>query len=154
MTLASAGPVGIPPLSLDGIEVEAFFGYKTMAKVGIALRSNLRAGLRGDRMLEKIIPGQAPTANSDSVCGHAGHEGRPDVRRWPQSPIDPAGALHFPAIEFREMAIGRPVGKEENSGRIDLMVTIAAKLGDFLGIVAKAAASSSAGPASQTPRSE
>ena len=35
------------------------------------------------------------------------------------------------------MAIGRPVGKEENSGRVDLMVTVAAKFGDFLGIVAE-----------------
>ena len=60
LTLSSAGPIGLPPLNFDGISVEAFFDYKTEAKVGVALRTNLRAGLRSDKLLEKIIPGKRP----------------------------------------------------------------------------------------------
>lgn len=62
--LGTPGPRGATPISLDGTEVEAFFSYKDRAKLGIALRTRMR----GDKMLEKIIPDQAPTANSDSFA--------------------------------------------------------------------------------------
>lgn len=76
LTLVALGPVGVgtpgprgaTPISLDGAEVEAFFSYKDRAKLGIALRTRMRSGMRGDKMLEKIIPDQAPTVNSDSFA--------------------------------------------------------------------------------------
>jgi len=136
-TLASAGPIGIPPLNFDGISVEAFFDYKTDAKVGIALRTNLRAGLRSDKLLEKIIPGEAPTANTNSIAVTLDTKDSLTFGEGPNRQITLPVRFSFPALELREMAIGRPVGKDENSGRIDLMVTIAAKFGDFLGLVAE-----------------
>lgn len=136
-TLASAGPIGIPPLNFDGISVEAFFDYKTVAKVGVALRTNLRAGLRSDKLLEKIIPGEAPTANSNSIAVTLDTKDSLTFGEGPNRQITLPVRFSFPAIELREMAIGRPVGKDENSGRVDLMVTIAAKFGDVLGIVAE-----------------
>jgi len=76
LTLTGVGPIGVGPasaggaslLSIDGASVEAFFSYKDDAKLGLALRIQMRAGMRGDKMLEKIIPEQAPTVDSSSVA--------------------------------------------------------------------------------------
>jgi hypothetical protein len=103
----------------------------------VALRTNLRAGLRSDKLLEKIIPGEAPTANTNSIAVTLDTKDSLTFGEGPNRQITLPVRFSFPALELREMAIGRPVGKDENSGRIDLMVTIAAKFGDFLGLVAE-----------------
>ena len=145
LTLAALGPVGLgapgprgaTPLSLDGTEVEAFFSYKDTAKLGIAIRTRMRSGLRSDKMLEKIIPDQAPTANSDSVAIALDTKDGLTFGDGPNRKIVLPVRFNFPGIELREMSIARPVGKDANSGRIDLMVTIAGKLGDVFAVVAE-----------------
>ncbi|MEP6491827.1 MAG: DUF6603 domain-containing protein [bacterium] len=135
--LGTPGPRGATPISLDGTEVEAFFSYKDTAKLGIALRTRMRSGLRGDKMLEKIIPDQAPTANSDSVAIALDTKDGLTFGDGPNRKIVLPVRFNFPGIELREMSIARPVGKDENSGRIDLMVTVAGKLGDVFAVVAE-----------------
>ena len=145
LTLAALGPVGLgtpgprgaTPISLDGTEVEAFFSYKDTAKLGIALRTRMRSGLRGDKMLEKIIPDQAPTANSDSVAIALDTKDGLTFGDGPNRKIVLPVRFNFPGIELREMSMARPVGKDENSGRIDLMVTVAGKLGEVFAVVAE-----------------
>ena len=145
LTLAALGPVGLgkpgsngaTPINLDGTEVEAFFSYKDTAKLGIALRTRMRSGLRGDKMLQQIIPEQAPTANSDSVAIALDTKDGLTFGDGPNRKIVLPVRFAFPGIELREMSISRPVGKDENSGRIDLMVTVAGKVGQVFGVVAE-----------------
>lgn len=145
LTLAALGPIGLgapgaggaTPISLDGTEVEAFFAYKDTAKIGVAIRTRMRAGMRSDKMLQKIIPGEAPTANSDSVAIALDTKDGLTFGEGPNRKIVLPVRFDFPGIELREMAIARPIGKDENSGRIDLMFTIAGKLGDVFGAVAE-----------------
>ncbi len=137
LTLSSAGPVGMTPLNFDGISVEAFFDYKTAAKAGVALRTNLRAGLRGDKFLGKIIPDQAPTADANQIAVTLDTKDGLTFGEGPNRRIVLPVRFSFPGVELREVAIGRPAGWDENGGRIDFMVTIAGKLGEVLGVVAE-----------------
>jgi len=127
----------VTPLNLDGVSVEAFFDYKTVAKAGVALRTNLRAGLRSEKLLEKIIPGEAPTADANAIAVTLDTKDGLTFGEGPNRKITLPVRFSFPGIEVREMAIARPVGPDENSGRIDLMVTLAGKFGEVLGIVAE-----------------
>lgn len=145
LTLAALGPVGlgkpggggVTPINLDGTEIEAFFSYKDTAKLGIAIRTRMRSGLRSDKLLNTIIPGKAPTANSDSVAIALDTKDGLTFGEGPNRKVVLPVRFSFPGIELREMSIARPVGKDENSGRIDLMVTVAGKLGDVFGVVAE-----------------
>ena len=145
LTLGALGPIGVgtpgprgaTPLSLDGVEVEAFFSYLTTAKLGIAIRTRLRSGLRSDKMLQSIIPEQAPTANSNAVAIALDTKDGLTFGEGPNRKIVLPVRFNFPGIELREMSLARPIGKDENSGRIDLMVTVAGKLGEVFGVVAE-----------------
>jgi len=145
LTLAALGPVGlgapgaggVTPLNLDGTELEAFFSYKDTAKLGIAIRTRMRAGMRNDKMLQKIIPESAPTANTDSVAIALDTKDGLTFGDGPNRKIVLPVRFSFPNIELRELSIARPIGKDQNSGRIDLMVTVAGKLGDVFGVVAE-----------------
>src|SRR5262245_39862789 len=64
MKLENAAERTLGPLTFDGTSIEAFFQYKDTARLGIALKANLKTGLAGDDFLKKIIPGQNPTANT------------------------------------------------------------------------------------------
>lgn len=145
LTLTGVGPVGLGPaapggaslLGLDGTSIEAFFAYKDHAKLGLAIRTRMRPGLRRDKMLERIIPAQAPTAETSAVAIALDTKDGLTFGDGPNRRIALPVRFNFPGIELREMAIERPPTKGEGSGRIDLMVTVAGKLGDTLGIVAE-----------------
>lgn len=137
VTLASAGPVQLGPLNLDGASVEAFFTYLTVAKIGVTLKAKMKAGLRNDALLQKIIPGEAKSADTDptaltldSVDGLTFGAGKTHKLVLPVR-------FSFPGIELREFAIAKPDGPDKDSGRIDIMTTIAGKLGTVLGVVAE-----------------
>jgi hypothetical protein len=133
--LQAAGLRSIGPLGFDGASVEAFFSYLTDAKLGITVKAKLQAGLRSDKLLEKIIPGEAAAANTnqtainlDSKDGLTFGEGKDHKLVLPVR-------FSFPGVELREFAIARPETKVKDNGRIDLMTTIAGKIGDQLGVV-------------------
>ena len=145
LTLTGIGPIGIGPpigggvktLNLDGASIEAFFSYKDAGKLGLALRIQMRAGLRGDPMLQQIIPEQAPTVQTSSIAIALDTKDGLTFGDGPNRKVTLPVRFNFPGVELREMAIGLPETKDPESGRIDLMVTIAGKLGDTLGIVAE-----------------
>jgi hypothetical protein len=137
LTLVSAGPVQLGPLSLDGASLDAFFSYLTVAKIGLTLKAKVKAGLRNDALLQKIIPGEAKSADTDptaltldSLDGLTFGEGKAHKLVLPVR-------FSFPGIELREFAIAKPDGPDKDSGRIDIMTTIAGKLGTVLGVVAE-----------------
>jgi hypothetical protein len=145
LTLTGIGPVGLGPVgaggvsmvSLDGAFIEAFFNYKDKAKLGLALRTHMRAGLRKDPMLDRIIPAQAQTADTSSVAIALDSVDGLTFGDGPNRKITLPVRFNFPGVEIREMAIGLPETKDPNSGRIDLMVTVAGKIGDVIGAVAE-----------------
>jgi hypothetical protein len=108
--LVAVGPRQLGPLGLDGASVEAFFAFKTDAILGVTLKAKLKAGLRSDKLLQKIIPGEAPTADSeptavtlDSQNGLTFGEGKSHKLVLP-------ARFSFPGIELREFAIALPEG--------------------------------------------
>jgi len=135
LTQAGAAQLGL--LRLDGASVEAFFSYQDPAKVGIVLKSKLQAGLRSDKLLEKIIPAEAPTADSDTVAVTLDTHDGLTFGDGPNKKITLPVRFSFPAVELRELAIALPDGPDANSGRVDVMFTIAGKLGSVLGVVAE-----------------
>ena len=137
LTLVAPGAQQLGPVSLDGARLEAFFSYLTVAKFGLTLKSKLQTGLRNDALLQKIIPGEAKSADTeptaitlDSVDSLTFGEGKTHKLVLPVR-------FSFPGIELREFAIAKPDGPDKDSGRIDLMTTIAGKLGTVLGVVAE-----------------
>jgi hypothetical protein len=145
LTLTGVGPIGVGPigaggaslLSIDGAYLEAFFSYKDDAKLGLALRIHMRAGMRGEKMLERIIPEQAPTVDSSSVAIAFDSKDGLTFGDGPNRKITLPARFSFPGIEVRELAIGLPETKDPESGRIDLMITVAGKIGETLGVVAE-----------------
>ena len=146
LTLTGIGPIALGPpigeggaktLSIDGASIEAFFSYKDAGKLGLALRIQMRAGMRGDPMLQKIIPEQAPTVQTSSIAIALDTKDGLTFGDGPNRKVTLPVRFNFPGVELRELAIGLPETKDPESGRIDLMVTIAGKLGDTLGIVAE-----------------
>jgi hypothetical protein len=135
--LAQTKSTQLGSLGLDGASVEVFFSYKAPAKLGISVKSNLKAGLRGDKFLEKIIPGEAPTADSDSVAITLDTSDGLTFGDGPNKKLTLPVRFSFPAIELRELAIGLPDGPDKDSGRLDVIFTIAGKLGSVLGVVAE-----------------
>ena len=137
LTLSSAETVKIDALNFDDTSVEAFFDYKTDAKVGVAVRTNLRAGLGGDKLLEKIIPDPGAAASTNSIAVTLDSKDGLTFGDGPNREITLPARFNSAGVEIREMAISRPIGKQENDGSIDLTVTIAGKFGDALGIIAE-----------------
>ena len=56
LKLQKAGGKALGPLQFDGASVEAFFAYKDAAKLGIAIKANLKAGLSGDKFWQRLFP--------------------------------------------------------------------------------------------------
>ncbi len=134
--LVQAGPQQLGPIGFDGTSVEAFLNYHTPAKLGVTVKSNLKAGLRSDLLLQKIIPAEASTADSDSVAITLDTKDGLTFGDGPNKRLTVPVRFSFPGVELRELAIALPAG-QEGSGRIDVMFTIAGKLGDVLGVVAE-----------------
>ncbi len=130
MELLALGPRSpVPALTFDGAKVEAFFTFKTEAKLGVVVTTKLKAGLRGDKLLEKIIPGQPPTADSsDAAITLDTLDGLTLGNK--DSKITLPVRFAFPGVELREMALALPVDADEKrAGKLDVTLTIAAKMG-------------------------
>lgn len=135
MRLENAAARALGPLSFDGASIEAFFQYKDAAKLGIALKANLKAGLRGDKFLEKIIAGQSATADTKGTAITLDTKDGLTFGEGPNRRLVLPVRLSLPGVELRQFAIARPEGAQANGGRIDLMLTVAGRAGDAFAAV-------------------
>ena len=135
LKLEKAAPRSIGPLSFDGASVEAFFSYKDAAKLGIVLKANLKAGLRADKFMEKIVAGQNATADTNGTAITLDTKDGLTFGEGPNRKLVLPVRVSVGGIELRQFAIARPEGADANSGRIDLMFTVAGKLGDVFAAV-------------------
>jgi Family of unknown function (DUF6603) len=126
------------PLSIEQTELLAFLNYQKDAIVGITLTTKLSAGLRSDKLVEKVIPSAAdPEAESslitlDSDRGLSFGAGKNRKLSLP---------VHFsaPGVELREFAIGLPANEGEAKDRLEITGTIAGEIGGVLGAVVEGA---------------
>ena len=127
----------IGPLAFDNASVEAFVGYHSPATLGITVTADVKAGLRSDKLLEKIIPDGAPTADADQVSVTLDTSNGLTFGGGPNKKLTLPARFSFPGLELREFAIALPDGADAASGRVDLTFGIAGKLGDVIAIVAE-----------------
>jgi hypothetical protein len=138
MELASTGVRTIVPgfdaFQLQDTHLIAFFTYKAKAAVGVRVKTKLKAGLRSDKLLQKVIPNGAPSSDTDyttisldSDKGLTFGDGKNKTLMLPVS-------FSFPAVELREFAISLPDTKGAGD-EIDVSATLAAKIGDVVGFV-------------------
>jgi hypothetical protein len=127
--LGAAERAPVPALKFDGASVEAFFAFKTDAKLGVVVKTKLKAGLRGDKLLEKLIPGQPPTADSSEAAITLDTSDGLTLGNK-DSKITLPVRFAFPGVELREFALALPVAEDEKrAGKLDVTLTVAAKLG-------------------------
>lgn len=136
LKFASTGNTSLAPLSFDGAYLEAFVDYKTVAKVGVELHTKVKAGLRSDKMLEKIMPGEAKTADTDQIAISLDSADGLTFGAGKDKKMVLPVRFAFPGVELREFAIAQPAKDNKGSqNRIDVMVTIAGKIGDVFAVV-------------------
>ncbi|MFT4013709.1 MAG: FIVAR domain-containing protein [Paracoccus sp. (in: a-proteobacteria)] len=135
---AQAGAASLPPLSFDGASLTAFFTYKTEFKAGIELNTTLKAGLRGDKLMDKIMPGQPPTADANGVAITLDTKDGLTFGSGKDKRLVLPVRFSYPAIELREFAIEQPAADNaENRNRVNVVFTVAGKLGDVFACVAE-----------------
>lgn len=132
----SVGPAEKKPLSFDGGSLVVFFTYKTDIKAGLELKTKLKAGLRNDKFLEKIMPGQPPTADADQVAiALDTHDGLTFGSGKDKRLVLPV-RFSYPGVELREFAIEQPAqDNADNKNRVNVVFTVAGKLGDIFAVV-------------------
>jgi hypothetical protein len=135
LKLQKAAGKALGPLQFDGASVEAFFAYKDTAKLGIAIKANLKAGLGGDKFLAAIVPDQNATANTTGTAITLDTKDGLTFGDGPNRSLVLPVRLSVAGIELRQFAIALPPGADANSGRIDLMFTVAGKLGDVFAAI-------------------
>jgi len=119
-------------LSIEQTEFFAFLSYQDKAVVGVKFKTMLTAGLRSDKLLEKVIPaGADPSAEAtmitlDTDRGLSFGEGKNRKLTLP-------ARFSFPGIELREFAIGLPGDEVEARDRLEITATVAAKIGAVIG---------------------
>jgi hypothetical protein len=119
-------------LSLEQTELFAFLSYKEKAIVGIKLNTKLAAGLRSDKLVEKVIPaGADPEAESSMITldtdrGLSFGDGKNRKLSLPTR-------FSSPVVELREFAIGLPADDGADAGRIEISATVAGKIGSIIG---------------------
>lgn len=125
-----------PPLNFDGGSLVAFFTYKTEFKAGIEVKTKLKAGLRNDKFLEKIMPGQAPTADADQVAITLDTKDGLTFGTGKDKRLVLPVRFAFPGVELREFAIEQPAqDNEKDRNRVNVVFTVAGKLGDVFACV-------------------
>ena len=128
-----------PAIAFDDASIDAFLSFKTDIRLGLQLNTKLKAGMRGDKLLEKIMPGQPPTADSESVAITLDTTDGITLGDK-DSKITLPVRFSFPGVELREFALALPVDdNEKRKGRMDITMTFAAKFGDVVAIVAEGA---------------
>ena len=136
LTFLQVSAKSMPPLNFDGGHLEAFFQYKTDFRAGIELTTNLKAGLRSDKLLEKIMPGQAPTADSDGVAITIDTTDGITFGNGPNKRLVLPVRFAWPGLELREFAIEQPAANNTGaSNRVNVVFTLAGKLGDVFAVV-------------------
>lgn len=134
--LAAVGASSLPPLNFDGASLVAFFTYKTEFKAGINLKTKLKAGLRNDKFLEKIMPGEAPTADTDQVAITLDTKDGLTFGSGKDKRLILPVRFAWPGLELREFAIEQPAQDNiDNKNRVNVVVTVAGKLGDTFACV-------------------
>lgn len=136
--LEATGSTTLGPITLDGAVVEGFFSFADRATLGVLVKARIKAGLRGDKLLQKIIPGQAPTADTEPTAVTLDTTNGLTFGAGADRRLTLPVRFAFPGLELRELAIARPPEEAPpDSGRIDLMATVAGRMGDAVGIVAE-----------------
>ncbi len=136
LTFLQVSPKSVPPLNFDGGHLEAFFQYKTDFRAGIELTTNLKAGLRSDKFLEKIIPGQAATADSDGVAITIDTTEGLTFGKGPNKRLVLPVRFSWPGLELREFAVEQPAAdNNDTKNRVNFVFTVAGKLGDVFAVV-------------------
>jgi hypothetical protein len=138
MELAAVGAVSpVPAIQFDGAKITAFFSFLTDVRLGVVVTTKLKAGMRGDKLLEKIIPGEPPTADTEPAAITL------DTTKGitlgdNNSKITLPVRFTFPGVELREFALALPVDDDQRrAGKLDVMMTAAAKMGDVIAVVAE-----------------
>lgn len=122
-------------LAFEGATVEAFVDYQAPVTLGMIVKANLKAGLRSDALLQKVVPSGAPTAAADAVAVTLDTANGLTFGGGPNKKVTLPIRFSFPGIDLREFAIALPEGADANSGHFDLTFGIAGKLSDVIGIV-------------------
>lgn len=143
MKLGATGerqPVGgFPAFQLDDTQLVAFLSYAGDAVAGVKLKTRLKAGLRSDKLLEKVIPGGAPSSDTDyTTVTLDSDKGLTFGDGKSKSLLLPA-RFSYPGIELRELILVLPEESGPSEGRIELKATVAGKLGDVVGLVVEGA---------------
>lgn len=130
----------IGPLNLEKSEFEAFLELLAAPgpKLGIKLTTNMSASIRGDKLLEKIIPGEPPTKDASSVAVQLDTKDGLTLGDAKSKRITLPVRWSIGGIELRELAISQPpTGNTDDKARIDITATVAGKFGSAVGIVAE-----------------
>jgi len=135
--LVATGAHGIGPVNFDGAEIEAFIQFKPPFLVGIALVSKIKAGLRSGPTMNKIIPGEPPTADTtDAVAIQLDTDKGFSLGSGKTQRVVLPVRFSFPVIELREFAISSPnADKKDAPAQIDVTTVIAGKFGSVLSFV-------------------
>jgi hypothetical protein len=135
--LVAVGAHGVGAVNFDGAEIEAFVQFKPPVQVGIALVSKVKAGLRSGPTMNKIIPGEAPTADSaDAVALQLDTDKGFSLGSGKTQRVVLPVRFSFPIIELREFAISSPnADKKDAPAQIDITTVIAGKFGSVLSFV-------------------
>lgn len=132
----AVGAASLPPLAFDGASMVAFFTYKTEFKAGIELKTKLKAGLRGDKLMDKIMPGQPPTADADGVAITLDTKDGLTFGAGKDKRLVLPVRFSYPGIELRELAVEQPaLDNVDNKNRVNVVFTVAGKLGDVFAVV-------------------
>jgi hypothetical protein len=135
--LAAVGEHGVGPVNFDGAEIEAFIQFKPPVLVGVALVSKIKAGLRSGPTMNKIIPSEAPTADTaDAVALQLDTDKGFSLGSGNTQRVVLPVRFAFPFIELREFAISSPnADKQDAPAQIDFTTVVAGKFGSVLSFV-------------------
>lgn len=134
--LASVSASQKGPIGFDGGSLLAFFTYKTEFKAGLEVKTKLKSGLRSDKFLEKIIPGQTATADVDEVAITLDTKDGLTFGSGKDKRLILPARFSWPGVELREFAIEQPaLDNVENRNRVNVVFTVAGKLGEVFACV-------------------
>ena len=142
MQLVGVDGGALGPLSFSGAVFEAFIQFQDTPRIGLALAARIKAGLRSDEMMKRIIPEQAPTADADNFAVQLDSAEGLTFGQGKDRRIVLPVSFGVAGVELRELALSRPVDTDEDSARIDLTAVVAGKLGSALAVVSEGAGTS------------
>jgi hypothetical protein len=139
-----------PAFTLGDTQLTGFLSYKAKAVVGLTFKTKLKAGLRGDKLLQKIIPDGAPSSDTDYTAVTLDSDKGLSFGDGKDKALTLPARFSFPGVELREFTIVLPDPKKAGN-EIDLKATLAAKLGDVVGVVVEGGGVRVLYQAGQTP---